>query len=223
MENYQGENQYQDFENHSGEPRKVGKGQKIAVTGLVIFAIFVLFMWSNQLKNNINGHFNYSDPEDAGEEDCADGSCGENFEMTQKLSDTDNDGISDWDELNVYGTSPYLEDSDSDGHSDLEEIAAKEDPLCPIGETCEDVVSEDLNSDVDIESEALNRLYGSYNGQIDLEGQGIDEEYLQKILSGEGDAKLLRQFLISIGFDEDMLNQTSDEDLVQAYKDVIQE
>ena len=37
-------------------------------------------------------------------------------------TDTDNDGISDGDEINVYGTSPNLADSDKDGLSDYEEI-----------------------------------------------------------------------------------------------------
>src|SRR3989344_2262751 len=42
--------------------------------------------------------------------------------------DSDQDGLSDYDELYLYGTSPYLPDSDSDGVSDKREIATGADP-----------------------------------------------------------------------------------------------
>ncbi|MCB0761849.1 MAG: hypothetical protein KDC12_10035, partial [Flavobacteriales bacterium] len=46
--------------------------------------------------------------------------------------DTDGDGISDEDEINVYGTDPYLQDSDYDGLTDgLEITLAGTDPLDP--------------------------------------------------------------------------------------------
>ncbi len=43
-------------------------------------------------------------------------------EGLNRLKDTDGDGLSDYDELYTYGTSPYLVDSDSDGVSDYDEI-----------------------------------------------------------------------------------------------------
>ncbi len=54
----------------------------------------------------------------------------------QKKLDTDADGINDYDELNVYGTSPYLSDSDGDGIEDGTEINAGTDPLCAEGKVC---------------------------------------------------------------------------------------
>jgi len=50
--------------------------------------------------------------------------------------DTDNDGLSDYDEANIYGTSPYLEDTDSDGVSDYDEIQRGTDPVCLFGASC---------------------------------------------------------------------------------------
>ena len=44
-------------------------------------------------------------------------------------SDTDDDGLSDGDELNIYKTDPNDSDSDSDGFSDGEEIQLSTDPL----------------------------------------------------------------------------------------------
>ena len=53
-----------------------------------------------------------------------------------KTKDTDSDGLSDYDELNVYGTSPYLKDSDGDSYSDKIEIDSNNDPNCPKGTEC---------------------------------------------------------------------------------------
>ena len=54
----------------------------------------------------------------------------------QKITDTDVDGLSDWEELNTYGTSPYLADSDSDGTIDSAELSSGADPNCPQGQDC---------------------------------------------------------------------------------------
>lgn len=56
-----------------------------------------------------------------------------NEELHQILAkkDTDNDGLSDEDEVFKYHTSIYLEDSDSDGYNDKEEVEAGSDPTNP--------------------------------------------------------------------------------------------
>ena len=50
--------------------------------------------------------------------------------------DTDKDGLTDYDEMYIYKTSPYLADTDSDGYLDKDEIDSGHDPLCPVGEDC---------------------------------------------------------------------------------------
>lgn len=59
-------------------------------------------------------------------------------ERTEQLRavDTDGDTLSDYDELYVFRTSPFLEDTDSDGTGDGKEIAAESDPNCPQGKSC---------------------------------------------------------------------------------------
>jgi len=44
-------------------------------------------------------------------------------------SDVDGDGLSDADEITLYGTDPYVADTDSDGFTDFEEIELGSDPL----------------------------------------------------------------------------------------------
>jgi len=46
-------------------------------------------------------------------------------------TDDDNDGLTDTDEINVYGTDPLMRDTDGDGLSDGDEIANGLNPLDP--------------------------------------------------------------------------------------------
>jgi hypothetical protein len=51
-------------------------------------------------------------------------------DLALKNIDTDKDGLSDYDEITLYGTSPFLSDSDGDGYDDKTEILTGHDPLC---------------------------------------------------------------------------------------------
>lgn len=53
-----------------------------------------------------------------------------------KKKDTDGDTLSDYDELNVHKTSPYLKDTDSDSYDDATELKSGHDPNCATGKTC---------------------------------------------------------------------------------------
>ncbi len=50
-------------------------------------------------------------------------------EALKKL-DTDKDGLNDYDEISIYGTSAFLDDSDGDGYSDKTELLTGHDPRC---------------------------------------------------------------------------------------------
>jgi hypothetical protein len=63
-----------------------------------------------------------------------------------KTQDTDGDGLSDYDEIYVYHTSPYLKDTDSDGIDDKTEVTNGTDPNCPAGKQCAVVSTGDASA-----------------------------------------------------------------------------
>lgn len=53
-----------------------------------------------------------------------------------KNKDTDQDGLTDYQEIYQYNTSIFLADTDSDAYSDSEEVNSGNDPLCPTNQDC---------------------------------------------------------------------------------------
>ncbi len=114
--------------------------------------------------------------------------------------DTDEDGISDFDEQYVYTTSPYLLDSDSDGVADLQEITDGTNPNCPEGESCaqERVNTNSVTIDA---SEALAGLSSAQVAQIEsavtpaqLRQELINSGVAASDLSGLSDEQLMELF-----------------------------
>ncbi|MCD6442097.1 hypothetical protein J7L24_00925 [bacterium] len=161
-----------------------------------------------------------------------------------KQEDTDKDGISDYDEVYVYKTSPYIQDSDSDAFSDQEEIEAGSDPLNPNStpyrqdKDAESNLSEDSMPEVpeneqfsseDIRNFLIqagiakeivdnindNDLKKLYNDT--KEETGIDPQDLESSYLPEVDISLLRQALIDEGVDALMLEQIDDDTLKEMF------
>lgn len=116
-------------------------------------------------------------------------------ENLNQLKDTDKDGLSDYDEKYVYGTSPYLSDTDSDGVSDYEEILAGQAPLCA-GGTCQ----ENLNESVNSTSISTDLLDSGPSALISLEE--------------------LKSNLIEAGYPAEEVNKLSEADLNLIYAEV---
>lgn len=201
-------------------PKPLDKNQKIAVIGLAIFAVLVVILWVAQLKNNIYGPFNNSTSQNqiASEQ--------ENNDQVLKNKDTDGDGLNDYDELNVYETSPYLEDTDSDGFKDGEEIAKGYDPNCPQGKTCnggllDNPPVEATSTDTSLNNTSnnlLNLLGGSSNQSADS-SNNLTSEQLDIIKNI--DAATLRQMLLEKGMDKATLDKISDADLLKSFQEVL--
>ncbi|XOU94419.1 MAG: hypothetical protein ACNFW9_06350 [Candidatus Kerfeldbacteria bacterium] len=109
--------------------------------------------------------------------------------------DTDNDGITDYDELYRHKTSPYIADSDSDSILDKIEIDQGTDPNCPEGAVCS---REEVPALVEINDELADQL----------ENMSVDQ---------------LRQLMIDSGAPEEQVNKISDEDLLKTFQDILAE
>jgi len=195
---------------------QLSRSQKIAVAVLAFFALLIFVFWMSQFSKNINSPFRYSEnTKSSTQSQVVNSSVSEDDLLKEK--DTDNDGLKDWDELNIYKTSPYLEDSDSDGFSDSEEIANDKDPTCPAGRDCG--TNELQNVSVDNLTEVVD-VNSSVQSTESVSGD-MTEQSAQNILSGQGDATALRELLISSGMDKSMLDQISDDELMEFYRETL--
>lgn len=135
----------------------------------------------------------------------------------QKASDTDGDQVSDYDELNIFKTSPYLADSDSDGRQDGEEISAGADPNCAEGKTCDN--SSLSNSDAAAQTDAADFL------KDDAAAAQAEAQRLQASLDALKNIPVeqIRSLLINAGASEAELSAMSDEEVRTLYEQLLGE
>ena len=131
------------------------------------------------------------------------------------MKDSDGDGILDYEEVNLYHTSPYLEDSDSDGISDKQEISQGSNPNCPAGKDCN-------------ASEATSNANTSGSSTVDIlnfDSLGLDAlSSSTDNTSGAGaitevTPAMIRQELLNSGVKQEDLDKVSDEDLIRIYEE----
>ncbi len=189
------------------------KPQKNAVILLAAAAVFVIVFWVWQMQAHIKGPFNYQVASSSGTSTAE-----TDYINLLKNTDTDHDGLSDYDEIYVYHTSPYLADTNSDGISDKDSIARGIDPVCPKGQNCSGsldtshVAANSTASSTTTASSSLNALNPAT----------ADETALKNALNGQSDAATLRQLLISSGASATDLNKISDADLMKSYQETLQ-
>lgn len=108
-----------------------------------------------------------------------------------RMQDSDEDGLTDYEELRIYGTSPFIADTDSDRLTDAEEIKAGSDPNCPAGQTC---------------SLALN-------GEFETSTTTTSPYVTSEIQAIANDPAAIRRLLIEGGVDARMLETIDDQTL----------
>ncbi len=202
----------------------LGNGQKIALAVLAFFAVIVFIFGIINIQKGIYSPFapktSVKDKKDSGselEKFCPSGNCSDLSDADLQNKDTDGDGLSDYDELNFYKTSPYLEDSDSDGFLDKEEIDNNKNPNCPAGRDCDNDVL--FNEDAQLVNS------GTANN-IDLEElnkQIIPNAQISDLGSKEMSADDLRELLIEAGMEKAKLDQISDKDLMESFSEALAE
>ena len=92
---------------------------------------------------------------------------------TLQQRDTDSDGLTDYDELYLYQSSPYLTDTDSDGYADKTEVESGNNPICPPEGACVPAIIETTGNESAVgtaptadEIRALLRQAGASEEQI---------------------------------------------------------
>lgn len=114
-------------------------------------------------------------------------------------TDTDNDGLNDYNELYVYQTSPYIADSDSDGTTDSAEVTGGTDPNCAAGTTCSPLAA--TNTTILTTNVALTNA-------VPTTGSSFS-------------ATDLRQTLLNAGAPQATLDTLSDAELLELYNEVL--
>lgn len=171
------------------------------ISGVILVVVFlVVFVGYFQLMSNLKKPLFSNSGVGS---DCLDGSCYQdndvaNF-LTASTQDTDKDGLTDYEEINIYGTSPYIADSDSDGIPDGEEVAMGRDPNCPGEGPCLANLPTDGSSAVP---------------QFQLEPE---------VTPITLDPQELRQIFVQSGMPQNQVDQMSDEEIVSLYRQVLAE
>ncbi|MCD4705490.1 hypothetical protein K8R61_00225 [bacterium] len=206
------------------------KQNKIIEIFLIILGIGVLFLGFARLNVLIKSPFSAQQIDYSAQE------INQSQEDIDKIlelkgTDTDHDGLSDYDELNIYYSSIYIADSDSDGYSDKQEVDTGDDPNCPRGKNCalpdvteqeEEKEYSDSDSDVDNIINSINNLnIGLNNSENNLNDKEYEE--LNRIVSGNATLEEVKQLLLGAGMEKDDLEKISDEDIMEMYQEMIKE
>jgi len=193
--------------------KRSSRTRKLVIFIFTVVGVFLLFLSFRQLKNNIYNPFNFADQKN---QNLSTSEAEVLSSYVLQTTDTDGDELSDYDELYIHGTSPFLADTDSDGISDYDEVMKnKTDPLCAEGESCYGLSDPSfVVSPNDITENNTNEASTTPDEETDV---------IEDIISGQADPAFLRKLLLDNGFSEEELNQINDEDLQAAYFEVISE
>ncbi|MEA3272135.1 MAG: hypothetical protein U9P90_00530 [Patescibacteria group bacterium] len=181
----------------------LGREQKVAFGLLIVLGISGLILGTLYFKNRLQISLVMNSGEKGGFENQEDSF----FNLQNK--DTDNDGLSDYDELYFYKTSPYLEDTDSDGYFDKEELDEGEDPNCVRGKSCgSELRTQDIESAEGAQDIMPSEPAEPADTLEQFQGLNVSE---------------LRNLLRNTGVSEEILGKISDIDLEKLYNETLKQ
>ena len=215
------------MESENYQIRRLSSGQKVGFVLLMVFGILTISIGFMQMRNTIYNPFVIKPTGLLSSQIFMDEAT-----KLQQL-DTDNDTLSDYEELEFYNTSPYLPDTDSDGTDDNIEIENGTDPLCPEGQDCAILIdtgspSEEFEADSPIlessgAADFLEILGDSATAAEQTpEGSSADQDQLSiELETLMSSPELLRQLLLSAGkITEEQLMGVTDVELLDLVKDL---
>lgn len=110
--------------------------QRIGLVLLIFFALAVVGLGFLQFRRTLYAHTSVVFDTDGAEIEQAVTTLFEDDTVRLQRIDTDQDGLTDFEELTYHETSPYIKDTDSDGIDDKTEVDNGTDPTCPDGADC---------------------------------------------------------------------------------------
>lgn len=172
----------------SGTQKNTEANPKVVVGVLVVIGLAALILGFVHVLNTISSPFSLNrglsnTPTSLAEDERLKG------------QDTDSDGLNDYDEAVLYGTSPFLSDSDGDDIDDRAETLAGSDPNCPEGVQCGLAVG-NVNTNGSVASNTNSAI--GFGGDITMDQ--------------------LRQTLINAGAPAYIINNTDDATLLALYQ-----
>lgn len=171
--------------------------QKVGAFLLLIFAIICISLGALQIRNRLYAPFALSNVVPGTVKDQV------NSAEALRFRDTDHDGLSDFDELYTYHTSPYLADTDSDGISDFDEVTHGFDPLCAKGANCSGP----------IESGATQAPVSDMSSIITEPVAPVVADPAADLAAKLADPKQVREMLIGAGLKKELIDKLSDAEL----------
>lgn len=170
----------------------VSKGRHRLFWPLLLVSLFLLVFIVNYWYSSLKKTMTYSVPDFIKEQ--LTGKDDQVVIAELKIKDTDQDGLTDFQEIYQYHTSIFLPDTDSDGISDAEEANSGADPLCPTGQQCN-----------------LLKLITPQTKLADiLQDISIDKDLTLE----QATANEFRKFLLASGVPQEELDKLTDEDLL---------
>ena len=193
------DNKIMDQDDDQKSNRAHNRREKVNSFVIILVGIFAIIFGIYQVSTNISNPFSYlngkgSDASTTDSQDLA--------TQALKNQDTDGDGLSDYDETNVYLTSPYLADSNGDGVSDGNSIKMGIDPNCIKGQNC--------LGDISTSTASSTGPVPTWQTSPSDISSGID-------------ATTLRQVLVQGGMSQTDVDAMSDQDIIKSYQQVLAE
>ncbi len=176
-----------DSSSELGEKQSSFRYPLSVVIGVIVLSLLSLLLMFNQVSNRLVLQIpNFGSSQSS---DISKSTLLEQEEEQLRTQDSDSDGLTDYQELKVYGSSPFISDTDSDGIPDAVEVANGTDPNCPEDQNC---------------------FAGVVEGSTQVTTANPQQEQINQIAS---DPDEIRKLLIESGIDPAIVNQTDDQSL----------